>query len=364
MSPPSPLQEPGATRRFLLPFLFIVLLFVTLFMRRPDRVPAEQDVWLLEGKAMGTTYMVKIVPDEGQQESAAGEAAQAVDKAVQEVNQSMSTYQDDTELSQFNQSSSTDAVPVSSMLGEVIQTSLALHTQSGGAFDVTVGPLVNVWGFGPDKAVDPPTEAELATAFKRVGSHRLELIPNAEDWKLRKKQPDVYVDLSAIAKGYGVDRMAEALRELGFKNFLVEVGGEVVAGGKGPGNRPWRVGLETPDGGMQDIESTVSLGAALATSGNYRNFKMVDGKRIGHTLDPRTGKPVEHQTASVSVVSPSCMEADGWATALLVLGAEEGIPIANREGIAARFLVGGEDGTFSVDASTWWPRNTPQEATP
>ena len=310
-----------------------------------------------EGKAMGTTYMVKIVPDEGQDESAAGKAAQAVDKAVQGVNQSMSTYQDDTELSNST-SRSTDAVPVSSMLGEVIQTSLALHTQSGGAFDVTIVPCE--CGVLVRKNRRPPNGALNGDGIQARGFSPFGALPNVGNWKLRKKQPDVYVDLSAIAKGY-VDRMAEALRELGFENFLLG-GGEVVA--------EERV-LEIARGGWVSKRRTGgarhrvhrSLGAALATSGNYRNFKMVDGKRIGHTLDPRTGKPVKHQTASVSVVAPSCMDADGWATALLVLGAEEGIGIANREGIAARFLIGGDEGTFPL-IRAGWPGNTPQEATP
>ena len=333
-------------------------------MRRPDGDLASQDLWLLEGEAMGTTYMVKIVPMPDQNEGEAGVAAKAVDEAVQGVNRSMSTYQDDSELSTFNRSDSTQSVAISSMMGEVVQASLALHKASDGAFDVTIGPLVNLWGFGPEQPTDPPTDTQLAEAFKRVGSEFLQVKPSGEKWTLTKRKPDIYVDLSAIAKGYGVDQMANALRGLGYQNFLVEVGGEVVASGKGPGERPWRIGLETPDGGAQDIEATVVLEEALATSGNYRNFKLVDGKRVGHTLDPRNGKPVEHRTASVSVIAPTCMDADGWATALLVLGAEAGVQVADREKIAARFLIGEEGGKFSTVTSKEWPGGETQPTSP
>ena len=181
-------------------------------------------------------------------------------------------------------------------------------------------------------------------------------------WTLTKRKPDIYVDLSAIAKGYGSIRWrcsaGARVSELPGGGW-----GEVVASGKGPGERPWQISLETPDGGAQDIEATVVLEEALATSGNYRNFKLVDGKRVGHTLDPRNGKPVEHRTASVSVIAPP-VDADGWATALLVLGAEAGVQVADREKIAARFLIGEEGGKFSTVTSKGWPGGETQPTSP
>jgi thiamine biosynthesis lipoprotein len=236
----------------------------------------------------------------------------------------------------------------------VLRAGLKIYAMSGGAFDVTVGPLVNLWGFGPDKDRSPPSPDDLLRARKRVGSNLLVL--NTTAGTLGKKIPDVYVDLSAIAKGYGVDEMAAALEKEGYSRYLVELGGEIRSRGAGVDGRPWQVGLETPDGGVQDVESRVQMeGESLATSGNYRNFRLVDGKRISHTMDPRSGAPVDHSLASVSVIAETCMMADGWATAMMVLGVVGGLKIADAEGLAVRFLVAEPTpGTFRVVRSRAW----------
>jgi len=350
---------PPPLRRFVFPFLFVVALFVTLVVRRPEPVPEpiEEEVWVLEGQAMGTTYAVKVVPGESSVDMKGAEAvAEAADAAIQRVNTRLSTYSKLSELSQFNTLQSSEAISISTDFSVVVSWGLELFEKSGGAFDVTIGPLINLWGFGPDKDKSPPTGDEVKAALERIGSQYLEL--SKDGLQLSKSRVDLYVDLSAIAKGYGVDEMGRAIESLGYTRYLVEVGGEVLTKGNGAGGRPWRIGLETPDGGAQDIESTVALEGALATSGNYRNFKMVKGKRVAHTMDPRTGAQVEHSLASVSIISDTCMEADGWATALLVMGEQEGLKVAEAEGIAARLLVGDADGNFSVVESTRWKQRT------
>jgi thiamine biosynthesis lipoprotein len=334
-------------------------LFVALVVRRPEPVPEpiEEEVWVLEGQAMGTTYAVKVVPGGSSGDTKGAEAvAEAADAAIQRVNTRLSTYSKLSELSQFNTLQSKEAISISTDFSVVVAWGLDLYEKSGGAFDVTIGPLINLWGFGPDKDKTPPTGAEVKAALDRIGSQYLEL--SKDGLQLSKSRVDLYVDLSAIAKGYGVDEMGRAIESLGYTRYLVEVGGEVLTKGNGVGGRAWRIGLETPDGGAQDIESTVALEGALATSGNYRNFKMVEGKRVAHTMDPRTGAQVDHSLASVSIISDTCMEADGWATALLVMGEKEGLKVAEAEGIAARLLVGDPEGNFSVVESTQWKRRS------
>ena len=350
-------QDPTAPpplRRFVFPFIFVAALFIALYMRRPEPSPPVEveTVWELAGKAMGTGYIVKVIPGDNVPETEAPVVAKAADAAIQRVNQYLSTYSDTSEISVFNRMRSTESVKISADFSTVLTASLSLFEKTGGAFDVTVGPLVNLWGFGPGDKDKVPTEQEIADARSRMGSQLLKL--SDSDTRLAKTKESVYVDLSAIAKGYGVDQMGAAIRSQGYDRFLVEVGGEVLVSGAGPNGKAWTIGLERPDGGAQDIETTIQLKGALATSGNYRNFRKVNGVRIGHTIDPRTGGFVTHETASVSVVMPSCMEADGWATSMMVLGEKEGLAVAEKYGVAARFLVAdGEDGFVAVASSQW-----------
>ena len=256
----------------------------------------------------------------------------------------MSTYISDSEISRFNSHRSLEPVDVSDGFEEVLSLALAISSRSQGAFDVTVGPLVNLWGFGPEDAPEAVDEAVLEETLSRVGFAHLALSNGA----VAKSNPALEVDFSAIAKGWGVDQLADLLVEKNHQDFLVEIGGEVRASGLNPENQPWRLGIEKPLIGEREVHHVVELkNQAMATSGDYRNFVGEGAQRRSHSIDPRTGRPVAHSLASVSVVAADCASADAWATALTVLGPEEGFEIAEKEGIVAFFLVRENDGSFS-----------------
>jgi len=341
MSAPPPEDQPSALRRWVLPGLFVGILFATVFIRRP--APEQpRAITEITGLTMGTTSTVKIVT--GPLEVAAQQAVQReIEATLTQVNAEMSTYQADSELSKLNASTLTAVQPASAPLHAVLTEALHIGRLSHGAFDVTVGPLVNAWGFGPDGEQTPPDAETTAALRLRVGLDKLSLGAGT----VTKARPDVYIDLSAIAKGHGVDRIAATLESLGHSEYLVEIGGELRARGLNRTERHWRVGIEKPDPEARALMEIVALDdASLATSGDYRNFYEKDGKRISHTIDARTGRPIEHRLASVSVVHPSCATADGMATALNVLGPDEGYALALEQNLPALFIVRAPDGTF------------------
>jgi len=292
-----------------------------------------------QGATMGTTFTVKVVTSEPLESLESAELEAAVADELAEVNARMSTYLDDSELSRFNRHASTEPFELSIPTLEVMAKAIEVSRLSGGAFDVTVGPLVNAWGFGPEVvAGQHPGDEELARLLEEIGWEKLEL--DFESATARKLHPGLYVDLSAIAKGYGVDRVAETLLERGYSNFMVEVGGEVRTHGLAASGEPWRIGIERPQLQRGVTQRVVELrDAAVATSGDYRNYREENERRISHIIDPRTGYPVAHRLSSVSVLSEKCLHADALATAILVLGPEEGWELAEREEIAAVLLV-------------------------
>ena len=298
------------------------------------------DLLEFTGATMGTTYSVKIAqwPQGLDQEQVASVIASEVDN----VNRKMSTYQPDSELSRFNRWPIEKPFEFSADTFEVLTLALTIWRDSQGAFDITVGPLVNLWGFGPEERQGLPSKAAMAAAWARVGSNHLQMQPN----ELRViRQQDVLVDLSAIAKGYAVDRVAEALEALSISRYLVEVGGEVRTGAEKAEGHPWRVAMEQPLTDQRQLHKVVQLGhRAMATSGDYRNFIELDGQIYSHTMDPRTGMPVSHRLVSVSVIADTCAQADAWATALMVLGPEEGLNIAQQQGLAVYMMLRGENG--------------------
>lgn len=286
---------------------------------------------------MGTGYSVKAVhvpPDVDTDQLKAD-----VDAVLREVNDRMSTYDGNSELSRFNRSRSTDWVSVSSGLLSVVREALRVSYLSAGAFDVTVGPVVNLWGFGPGPGRDAiPSDAQIQAAVAKVGYDRLHV--RGSPPAIRKDDPDLYVDLSAIAKGYGVDQVAACLESYGIQNYLVEVGGELRAKGNRGSGAPWRIGIERPTPTVRTVEEIINIReGAVATSGDYRNFFEVGGERFTHQIDPRTGRPITHNLASVTVISASAMHADAMATAFMILGPESGLQLAERENLAAFFLV-------------------------
>lgn len=282
---------------------------------------------------MGTYYAVTArCPD------AEVPLAERLRAELEQVNAEMSTYLPTSTLSRFNATTSEDWFDVEPSLVRVVDAAAELSRASGGAFDVTVGPLVNAWGFGPEEGSGEPTATQLAAARARVGFERL--VSRSAPPALRK-QAGTYVDLSAIAKGHGVDRLAAVLDGAGCSDYLVDIGGEVRGRGHNTRGQLWRIGVEVPDpsrhGAVQRILELDDM--AVATSGDYRNYRENDGVRVSHTIDPRSGAPVAHGLASVTVLHPSTMWADGYATALNVLGPEEALALAERLELPVLLLV-------------------------
>lgn len=290
------------------------------------------DLWSLDGSTMGTTYMVKIsgTPDG---EDWLEETSFAIEAELRRVNDQMSTYLKTSELSRFNDWASTDWFPVSRQTADVVQLALEIGDRSGGRLDVTVGPLVDRWSFGPGKrSRDVPRDDEIESIRRKVGHSHLEV--RMDPPAIKKTIPELRVDLSAIGKGHGVDRVVALLKSRGADNVFVEIGGEVRVRGmkqtpRGP--VPWKVGVQKPDADANELALAHPMqDNAMATSGDYRNYFEVDGKRYSHTIDPTTGRPIDHSLASVTVIAPTCAQADGWATALNVAGPQAALQIANK----------------------------------
>jgi len=285
---------------------------------------AEQYEW--RGRTMGTTYQVKVTNAEISEEQYV-EIRSRIDTILKEVNLQMSTWDPKSEISLFNQSKQTSPYKVSIPFYDVIKKSLDIYHMSDGAFDITVAPLVNLWGFGAGQSAENLPNVDLISAtMKKVGSDKL-LIP--EECVIQKTIPDLQLDLSAIAKGYGVDVVTDLVRSYGFKNYMVEIGGEVVVSGINASGDLWKIGIDRPQPASlpgQRLESILAIqNVAVATSGDYRNYYVREGQLYSHTINPKTGKPVTHNLASVTVITKSCVDADGLATATMVLGPENGL---------------------------------------
>jgi thiamine biosynthesis lipoprotein len=302
----------------------------------------------LSGTSMGTTWSVKLAEPPPAERAAAlrGELALVLDS----VDRSMSTFRPKSELSRFNASRSGDWFAVSAQTAMVVAKAQDIATRTGGAFDVTAGPLVNLWGFGPEpRPARAPSDGELRAARAATGYGRLEV--RATPPALRMPAGKRYVDLSGIAKGFAVDALAEQLEARGIADYLVEVGGELRAGGRRSRGEPWKIGLEQPIAGGRTLGRVLVLeDRAVATSGDYRNFRELDGERVTHVLDPRNGHPVRTGVASASVVCATAMEADALATALMVLGPAEGLSLARREQLAVQLVL--REGEELVTRST------------
>ncbi|WP_017445209.1 FAD:protein FMN transferase [Gayadomonas joobiniege] len=294
----------------------------------------------IHGRTMGTTYSVKYfyAPTVIQQD----ELKASIDAALQRVNEQMSTYLPESELSQFNQSDSLQPFTVSKDTAYVIDSAIKLGTLTKGALDVTVGPLVNLWGFGPDKKPDTiPSDDLIEQTRSRTGLDKL----SVKGTQIIKSTADLYVDLSAIAKGFGVDKVAELLEQKGIVNYLVEIGGEMRQKGHKADKQAWRIAVEKPVSGQHAVQQVLELGdMAIATSGDYRNYFEENGVRYSHTIDPKTAKPISHSLVSVTVLDASCMRADGLATALNVMGPEAAFAFANAHKLPVYLVIKADDG--------------------
>lgn len=333
--------------KFLLPFL---LLFVL------SCAPQQPVEIAITGKTMGTMYNIKVV----QQSDAAIDvlALQAeIDDALIQVNALMSTYDPNSELSLLNKTQANEPFPISEQTEFVLTEAIRLNQLSQGSLDITVGPLVNLWGFGPDKRPEViPTQTQLAEIADYVGIDKFQLV----DGVVTKLHSNLYIDLSTIAKGYGVDVVADIIEQNQIDNYLVEIGGEMrVAGKKGNGS-DWRIAIEQPITTERAIQKVISIGDnAVATSGDYRNYFEKDGVRYSHLIEPTSGYPIKHNLVSVTVVHPSSMTADGLATALNVMGAEKAKLLAVSNDLAV-FMIMKEGSEFIEYASPAFVRDVKQ----
>ncbi len=294
---------------------------------------------MIRGRTMGTTYQVKVVAGdfldlEGLKKK--------IDKRLDEINRSMSTYQKDSEISRFNRFKDVgQKFKISNDFFQVMKAGQKVHRLSNGAWDATVNPLVDLWGFGrsgPRNNIPPKNE--IAALLSEIGFANIDVLSPGF---LMKKRETVTIDLSSIAKGYGVDALAGLLRRLGHRDFLVEIGGEIFAAGRREGHTPWRIGINRPrvDAAFDAVYAIITLGnQGFATSGDYRNFFEVDGTRYSHVIDPRTGFPVSNGVVSVSIISPNCTMADGIATAVMVMGVKDGLEMIDRlDGVEGLIVV-------------------------
>ncbi len=287
----------------------------------------------VSGSTMGTTYQVKVATDQSLDKKA---LEIELESELTLINRIMSTWRHDSNLSVFNRSPIGQPMPVPDELIRVLQLSNLIHQISDGAFDVSIGPLVNLWGFGPDAVSDGiPTEARIDEALLQTGINHLHI----QNGTLTR-QIDLQIDLSGIAKGYAVDRISQLLSRKGLENHLVEIGGELKARGVNDRRIHWLIAIEKPAGLESSIFRTLPLDdLAMATSGEYRHYREIDGKRYSHTIDPRTGKPVTHHLASVTVIHESAAMADGFATAINVLGPDDGMSLAIKQKLSVLFII-------------------------
>jgi FAD:protein FMN transferase len=327
-------------RPFLASVSRLLALVAVLLVSACDR----NDYRRYEGSTMGTYYAVTA--------QCRNDVAEAIEDELRLVNAEMSTYLPESALSRFNSAPAGEWIPVPRSVAEVVAAANALSRESAGAFDVTVGPLVNLWGFGPSEVDAVPTPQAVAEVMQNVGYQHLDV---RQEPPALRKHGELYVDLSAIAKGHGVERVMARLDDAGCESMLVDIGGDVGARGVSPARQGWRIGVEVPDptryGSVQRIVRLTD--GAIATSGDYRNFLDDNGKRLSHTIDPTTGYPVTHDLASVSVLHASPMWADGYATLLNVLGADDGMAYARSHGLAAMFILRGEMG-FEERYTPWF----------
>lgn len=307
---------------------------------RPAK-PAGSTV--LEGKTMGTSWRVSVV---GLDDSRRQSLQQKIQARLDAEDQLLSTWKTDSALMRFNQTVTTAPWPVSEEMADIVTQALRIGEKTGGAMDITVGPLVNLWGFGPrQQPVKTPTQAQIDASRTRTGLQHLTVINTATRQYLQKDLPDLFVDLSTVGEGYAADRLARLMEQEGLSRYLVSVGGALVSRGMNANGEPWRVAIQKPTDRENAVQAIVDInGHGISTSGSYRNYYELDGKRISHVIDPQSGRPITHNLVSVTVIAPTALEADGWDTGLMVLGREKAQQVAREQGLAVYMISKEGDG--------------------
>lgn len=301
---------------------------------------------VLEGKTMGTFWRVSLA---GIDAARADDLRKKIQTQLDGDDRLLSTWKNDSALMRFNRSASTQPWPVEEAMSDIVTLSLRIGAKTDGAMDITVGPLVNLWGFGPARQpVKTPEEAQIAAAKAQTGLQHLSVINRAGQQFLQKDLPGLFVDLSTVGEGYAADHLARLMEQEGISRYLVSVGGALASRGTNPQGNPWRVAIQKPTDQENAVQAIVDInGHGISTSGSYRNYYELDGKRLSHVIDPATGRPITHKLVSVTVISPTALEADGWDTGLMVLGPEKAKAVALKEGLAV-YLVTKEAEGFSV----------------
>jgi thiamine biosynthesis lipoprotein len=324
----------------LLPARFAAVIAGVLMAGLVSCGPPPPHLERVEGRTMGTTWSLQVVQTGDRLAPAPAAPAALVQSRLDELEALFTNWSPTSPVSQFNQSTTTDWQTAPRELAEVATLALELSEATHGAFDITLGPLVDLWGFGPAGRRDsPPDQAAIDQARARCGWQRLEASTNPP--RLRKTHPGIQINVSALVEGYAADEIARRLEEAGFHHFLLDIGGELLARGTKADGTPWQAGIQRPSPTSAQGDSMLALplpNRALSTSGTYRQYFESGGQRYAHVLDGRTGRPIDHGTTSVSVLADTCLEADAWATALLALGPEEGSRLAQKRGLQAFFL--------------------------
>ncbi|MBY4951755.1 MULTISPECIES: FAD:protein FMN transferase ApbE [unclassified Pantoea] len=304
---------------------------------------SSQPAMVLEGKTMGTVWRVSVADVDPQRKAA---LQQLIQQQLDRDDGELSTWKSDSVLSHFNQYQGNAPQPVSADMADIVTEALRIGHKTSGAMDITVGPLVNLWGFGPTKQpAHTPSEAEIAAAKARTGLQHLRVIQGVNGQWLQKDLPGLYVDLSTMGEGYATDHLARLMEQQGITDYLVSVGGAVLSRGVNANQQPWRVAIQKPTDRENAVEARVDLqGHGISTSGSYRNYYELDGKRISHVIDPTTGRPIEHKLVSATVIATTALEADGWDTGLMVLGSERAKALAVKEHLAVYLISKQGDG--------------------
>lgn len=296
------------------------------------------------GQSMGTTYKVVAVDHDNSVSEA--EVKTQVTAALADVNRAMSNWDASSEISRINAAPAGQSLAMSSGLAQVMQAAADVNAASRGRFDTTLGPLIEAWGFGAPGQQAMPSDAVIAEAQAKSGHDNSLVLAGTS---VQKTRPEAQVYLAGIGKGYGADHVGRALEQMGLTDYLIEIGGDLYASGRNPDGLAWQIGIESPDPSKQGVMGVVGVsGMGLASSGDYRNYFEADGQRFSHLIDPITGRPVDHNTASATVMSENAMLADAWSTAMLILGREHGLEIAADNNIAVHFVDRTADGSFAT----------------
>ncbi|GAB0109990.1 FAD:protein FMN transferase [Pseudoalteromonas distincta] len=336
------------TSKGIMAFLLITLTFL---LSGCGEKPELKEIFL-EGKTMGTTYHIKYYDEQAQ--LSASQLQLQIDAVLKDVNQSMSTYIEDSEINTFNRLPANQVMPISEDFRAVISESIRLG-ESTKTLDVTMGPLIDLWGFGPDKKpTKRPSDEELASMVEKIGIDKLIL----NEQGLAKTVNGLELSFSATAKGYGIDKVAQLLESHDITNYMVEIGGELRIAGEKPNNQDWKIAIEQPDAqpGERKVHRVLSPGTSgIATSGDYRIFYKMDGEIYTHLIDPATGMPIKHDLVSVTVLHPSAMTADGLATALTVMGMQKAQAYAEQHDLPVYLIGKSKEGLVTYSSPAFKP---------